>query len=250
MRHAYALRVLVRRQLLMLRKRSVLGLLWPLVTPWVMLILYTFVFHTVLNVPIPHYGVFLFAGLLPWTFLSQTLGIAVASLSSDADLIRRARFPYALLPIATEVAVSVYFLVTLAAFVIYLAAVGTLHWAVLPAILLPVASLYLFVGAVACVLAFIDVYNRDLRQVLSNILTVWFFLVPIVYQQNMLSDRLLFLRSVDPINLIVGEFRDVLYLGHVSRPLHDVIVLFATAGLLVFATSLIKRAGTALPKDV
>jgi ABC-type polysaccharide/polyol phosphate export permease/GT2 family glycosyltransferase len=249
-RNWHMLRILVQRQLLLLRKRSVLGLLWPVVTPLVMLALYSFVFHSVLNVPIPRYRVFLFAGLLPWSFVSQTLGTAITSLSYDAELIRRARFSYSLLPLASEIAASTYFLATLAVFVGYLGAVGDLNWSVLPAIVLPVFSLYFLVGAIACVLALIDVYNRDLRQVLSNILTVWFFLTPIVYQQQALHHGLLFTRSVDPLNLIIGEFRDVLYYGRLQRPLHDVIVLFATGGLLLLATSLIKRADASLPKDV
>lgn len=248
--HARMLRILVLRQLRLLRKRSKLGLIWPLLTPWVMLLLYVFVFHTVFNTPIPRYGVFLFAGLLPWSFLSQTVGAAVTSLSLEADVIRRARFPYWLLPLAVEVALSTYFLITLIGFVGYLGVRGEINWAVFPAILLPVASIYLFVGALTCVLAFIDVYNRDLRQVLNNLLTVWFFLVPIVYQQRMLSHRLLFTRSIDPLNLIVGEFRDVLYDGHLARPLHDVIVLGASAILLFLATSLLKRASSSLPKDI
>jgi ABC-type polysaccharide/polyol phosphate export permease/GT2 family glycosyltransferase len=250
MGHSRMLRILVRRQLLMLRKRSALGLLWPLLTPWVMLALYSFVFHSVLNIPIPRYRVYLFAGLLPWAFFSQTAGTAVTSLSFEADLIRRSRFPYSLLPLATEIAASTYFLATLTAFVGYLGVSGHLNWAVLPAILIPVASLYCFVGAIACVLALVDVYNRDLRQMLNNILTVWFFLVPIVYRQKALSHGLLFLRSVDPLNLIIGQFRDVLYYGHLSRPLHDAIVLAATVVLLFLATGMIKRFSPSLPKDV
>jgi lipopolysaccharide transport system permease protein len=242
--------ILVKRQLRLLRKRSVLGLLWPLLAPWVMLILYSFVFHSVLNVPIPRYGVFLFAGLLPWSFLSTALGTAITSLSSEADLIRRRRFPYALLPLAVVIAASVYFLIALLGFIGYLGVRGQLHWATLPAILLPILSLYFFVGAASCVLATIDIYNRDLRQMLANILTVWFFLVPIVYQQRALTHRLLFLRSVDPANLIVGEFRDILYNGQILQPLHGVIVLFATTALLAFATSLVKRVSSSLPKDV
>lgn len=244
------LRVLVLRQLRLLRKRSVLGLLWPMLTPWVMLALYAFVFHSVLNVPIPRYGVFLFAGLLPWSFLSQTLGTTMQSLSQEADLIRRARFSYWLLPVATEIALSTYFIATLALFVGYLGVEGELNWKLLPAILLPVISLYMFIGAVACVLSLIDVYNRDLRQVFNNILTVWFFLVPIVYQQQMLSHRLLFLRSIDPLNLIVGEFRNILYDGDLPHPLHSVVVLLVSGGLLLLATSLINRVSAALPKDV
>jgi ABC-type polysaccharide/polyol phosphate export permease/GT2 family glycosyltransferase len=246
----WLLKVLVHRQLLLRRKRSVLGIMWPLLTPLFMLAIYIFVFHSVLHVPIAHYGEYLFAGLLPWTFLSQTLGVAVTSISSEAELVRRSRFSFAMLPIATEIAASIYFLATVAGFVVFLGVRGDLIWVTLPTIVLPLLALYLFVGGLACLIALVDVYNRDLRQVLNNVLTVWFFLVPIVYRQNMISPRLHFMRSIDPANLIVGEFRDVLYFGHLSRPLHSVELLVFTLTFFLMAQRIVRHYSPLLPKDV
>ena len=241
---------LVERDLRVRSKRSWLGAVWPAVAPVFLMVLYIFVFRSVFRVPIPRYSEFLFAGLLPWTFLAQALGQSVTTISSEADLVRRTPFPHELLPIATTVVMGAYFLATLAGFIAFLGLRGHLEPVVLPVVVLPVLALFLLVSSIAMLLSLIDVYNRDLRQVLGNLLTIWFFLVPVVYRAEMAPGSLRFLRSVDPMNMIVGQFRDVLHYGKVSRPLHAVLMLAVCAGCFLASRAVFRRLSVQLPKDV
>ena len=175
---------LVERKLRLFSKRSWFGLAWPAIAPLFLFALYIFVFHRVLKVNAVDYPIYLFAGLLPWTFLAQTLPDTITSISFDAELIRRSAFRYQLLPLASVSAMSLYFLVTLAGFIVVLACIGKLNVVVLPALVVPVVCLYLLVSTLGMFLSLIDVYNRDLRRLLANLLTIWFFLIPIVYVQN------------------------------------------------------------------
>jgi lipopolysaccharide transport system permease protein len=242
--------VLVTRQLRLVAKRTFLGILLPIAIPVMMFVLYAFVFHTIFNVDIHRYPVYLFAGLLPWTYLSQTLPVAVISVSREAELIRRARFPYALLPMASSAAGLVFLVVTLAGFVVVLAATGQVYPAMLPFLVLPVAGVYLFVTGLALVLAIVDVYNRDLRQLLSNIILVWFFLVPIVYSQATLSRHLGLLVNYDPVSFIVGEFREFLYWGHFGSPWRTVAMLTICGGFFLVCLTLFRRIEPELAKNV
>lgn len=244
------LAVLVGRQLRLQTKRSKIGIAWPIVAPLFLLALYSLVFKGVFHVPIKRYPEYLFAGLLPWTFLVQSLASAISSISDEPDLIRRARFAYEALPLATVTAMSVYFLVTLGGFLVYLGVTGHLVFHLLPALVAPLASLYLLVGAISLVLSLIDVYNRDLRRVLANLLTIWFFLEPIVYRQEMLGGGLLFLRSVDPVNMIVGEFRDLLVYGHLPPPAHVAELLAISGAVYLICVQVFRRFAPNLPKVV
>jgi ABC-type polysaccharide/polyol phosphate export permease len=244
------LRALVERQLRVRRKRSLLGAGWPAIAPVLMQMLYVFVFGAVFDVGIPRYPEFLFTGLLPWTFLAQTLGQSVTSISSEPDLIRRSPFHYELLPIATVFVMGMYFLVTLLGFVVFLAVRHHLVYWVLPALVLPLVALFLLVSSISMVLALVDVYNRDLRQVLGNLLTVWFFLVPIVYRPGMAPKPVRFLRSVDPMNMIVGQFRDVLHFGQLSRPLHAALMLVVCTALFFGCRVVFRRLSRELAKDI
>jgi lipopolysaccharide transport system permease protein len=241
---------MVERRVRLRAKRTWIGSIWPVIAPLFLFVLYAYVFHSVFKVHQPHYSLFLFCGLLPWTFLAQTLGDGVQSISNEAVLVRRAAFHHEILPIAAVLTMSIYFLITLAGLIGYLAVRGQLHPAVLPLVVIPVLALYLLVSGLTVVLAYIDVYNRDLRQVLGNLLTVWFFLVPIVYSQKMVSPDLRFMRSIDPVSIIVGQFRQIFYYGSVTQPAHYAYVVLICGGVFVASLVMARRVSRHLAKDI
>jgi len=243
-------RVLLVRQLRLIAKRTVFGVVLPIVIPVILFVLYTFVFHTIFKTSIPRYPVYLFAGLLPWTYLSQTLGVATTSISREAELVRRARFPYVFLPMACTGSGLVFLLITLSGFVIVLAATGHLAVSLLPFLVFPIVALYFFVTGLSLVLGLIDVHNRDLRQLLGNIITIWFFAVPVVYSQVTLGRHLGFVANDDPVTFIVGEFREVLYWGHVVGPAHTAAMMAICAGFFLVCLIVFRRAERELAKDV
>jgi ABC-type polysaccharide/polyol phosphate export permease len=245
------LRTLVERQARLRSKRSVFGVAWPLTAPLFLLGLYSVVFGSVFRVPVDHYGVYLFAGLLPWTFLVQASHDALQSISFEPDLVRRAPLPYHYLPLARVIVMAIPFAALLAVFIVYVL-VRDLppRPALLPVLALPVASVVLLVATIAMLLALLDVFSRDLRFVLHNVLTVWFFLVPIVYSRRMMSGRLRAFTAADPMRRIVDQFRDVLYDGKVESLAPHLLTLAACAAAFVGGLTLFRRLAVDLAKDV
>lgn len=241
---------LLQRQYRLRRQRSLLGFVWPLVAPLVLLGLYSFVFNTVFEVPVERYSEYLFLGLIPWAFLTTSLNSALPSISGEAELLRRARFPIELLPLSTVAVNFVSLSILLGGFVVWHGVNGGLEPLLVPLLLLPLTSLLLLVSSGALLLAAIDVYNRDLRFILNNILTVWFFLIPIVYRPDMVSPNLQRLRSIDPMNMIVGQFRDLLYFDQFSRPRNSALMLGVCLLLFAVSLSLFRRVAPLLPRDV
>ena len=242
---------LVERQVRLRLKRSFMGVLWPLIAPLFLFALYRFVFGSIFRAPVEDYGVYLFAGLLPWTFLLQTVHDSLQSISFELDLVRRAPFPHHLLPLSRVVVMVVPFLVLLVLFVAYLALFTErgIDASVLPALVVPLASVVLLVGGLSTVLALLDVFNRDLRYLLHNLFTVWFFLVPIVYHQRMVSERVRAVTAIDPMRWIIEQFRDVLYHGHFDA-LDSFLTLLACGGLFVGALVVFARLSVDLAKEV
>lgn len=249
---AELLGTLVERQLRLRSKRSVMGVAWPLAAPLFLLALYLYVFGSVFDVPVDHYGVYLFAGLLPWTFLVQASHDALQSISFEPDLVRRAPLPYHLLPLARVVVMAIPFVVLLAGFVVYVFTVGDVpvRLALLPVLVVPMLSTLLLVATVALLLALLDVFSRDLRYVLHNLLTVWFFLVPIVYDRRMAGDVVDTVTAVDPMRWIIEGYRDVLYEGQVDDPLAHGLTLVACATLFAAGLLVFRRLSVDLAKDV
>jgi ABC-type polysaccharide/polyol phosphate export permease len=150
------------------------------------------------------------------------------------------------------IVMAIPFLVLLACFVVYVFTVGDVpvRLALLPVLVVPVLSTVLLVATIATLLALLDVFSRDLRYVLHNLLTVWFFLVPIVYHRRMASDAVRTATTLDPMRWIVEQFRDVLYEGRVDDPLAHGVTLAACAALFAGGLTLFRRLAVDLPKDV
>jgi lipopolysaccharide transport system permease protein len=241
--------ILVERQLLLRAKRAWMGTVWPVIAPGFLLLLYTFVFRRVFNVPIERYPEFLLCGLLPWAFLAQTLGKTISSLSLEPEILRKGPFHYELLPMATVASHALNFLIALVIFLAYLALTGRLEYALLPVVAIPVAALLLLVAALSLLVALVDVYNHDLRQVLNNLLTIWFFFVPIVYRPEMAPETVRNLQSLDPMGMIVEQFRAILYHGAITNWGRLVATLLLCVVLFSLALAWFRRFSRDLPKD-
>jgi lipopolysaccharide transport system permease protein len=249
--HRHLFRVLVGRQLRLRSKRSLIGVAWPLVAPLFLLVLYGYLFSTVFSVPIDEYRIYLFAGLLPWTFFVQAVHDSLQSISQEADLVRRAPMPVHQLPLARVAVMAIPFAIQLVVFLGIVAAVGPgLDPTLLPLLVAPVVATVLLVAAAAMLLALIDVYNRDLRYVLNNLLTVWFFLTPIVYHERMTSGPLRAVTAVDPMSWVIGQFQDVIHAGAIDQPWTYLAVPLVAAGIFVGAWLLFRRWSVDLAKQV
>jgi ABC-type polysaccharide/polyol phosphate export permease len=179
---------LVVRDLKARYRGSVLGFLWSFINPLLLLLVYSFVF---LVMPTTRgnytgeisYPVFMFSGLLPWTWFSSSLLESTTVLVAGGNLIRKVLFPAEVLPLVTVTAGLVNFclgLPILFGFILYFGVpvVATdLLW--LPVIML--IQLMLTMGC-ALLLAALTVHFRDLRDLLANLLTLWFFATPILYR--------------------------------------------------------------------
>lgn len=242
---------LVRRQLWLRRKRSWLAQVYPVAAPFLLMLLYAFVFNRVFTVEgVERYPEFLLAGLLPWAFLTVAVSRSTGSVSSEASILRKAPIPAEVLPLSSVATYAIDFAGTLVIFVGWLASSGDLRWATLPGIVFPVIAVLALVMALAMLVALVDVFTHDLRHVLGNLLTVWFFLIPIVYRPNMAPDEVQFLRTVDPMSRIVAQVRVTLYRGEWGDPVDIVVMLAVCFGAFAVALALFRRHSVDLAKEV
>jgi ABC-type polysaccharide/polyol phosphate export permease len=161
----------------------------------------------------------MFCGILPWTWFSSSLTEAAGSLISGGNLIKKVLFPAEVLPLVSVLANMVHFflgLPILAVFLIYYRRppdAWDLVW-------FPIAVLVqlVFTSALALMLAALTVHFRDLRDILSNILTLWFFSTPIIYwitEAPGFSKRVL---DFNPMTHVVVSYQEILFfmgpIGH------------------------------------
>lgn len=183
------LATLTGRELKARYRGSVLGFFWSLINPLLLLAVYSFVFGVVFTSErgrgTEPYALFLITGLFPWIWVSTSLVEGSTSLVANAGLIRKAVFPAELLPVVSVLANLVHFALALP---ILGAALGVGRWQGYPvgtwtAAALPLVTLLQLpmVGGLALGLAALNVHFKDVRDILTNLLTLLFFLTPILY---------------------------------------------------------------------
>lgn len=207
---------LVARELKARYRGSVLGFLWSFINPLLLLSIYSFVFAVILpgthSNAVEPYGLFMFCGILPWTWFSSSLSEAAGSLIAGGNLIKKVLFPAEILPLVSVLANMVHFflgLPILVAFLVYYQRAPDawdLVW-------FPVTVLVQLVltAALALVLSALTVHFRDIRDILSNILTLWFFATPIIYwisEAPGLGKRVL---DLNPMTHLIVSYQEILF---------------------------------------
>jgi ABC-type polysaccharide/polyol phosphate export permease len=207
---------LVTRELKARYRGSVLGFFWSFINPLLLLLIYTFVFSVVLPgirpAAIEPYALFMFCGILPWTWFSSALSEASGSLISGGNLIKKVLFPAEVLPLVTVLANMVHFLLglpILAAFLLlYRVPLQGAELLWFPVIV--VVQFVLTLGLALCLSA-LTVHFRDLRDILSNLLTFWFFATPIIYPMSQAPSLGRSLLNLNPVTHLVVSYQEVLF---------------------------------------
>ena len=206
---------LVARELKARYRGSVLGFFWSFVNPLLLLLIYTFVFTYVLENRAPDlqpYALFMFCGILPWTWFSSSLTEAASSLIAGGNLIKKVLFPAEILPLVTVLANMVHFFLGLPILVAFL--VGYRHppdWLDLVWFPIIVFVQLLFTAGLALILSALAVHFRDIRDILANILTFWFFATPIIYPMEMAPSLGRQLLNLNPFTHLAISYQEVLF---------------------------------------
>jgi ABC-type polysaccharide/polyol phosphate export permease len=222
MRYRGLIQSLVARDLKARYRGSVLGFFWSFVNPLLLLLVYSFVFSTVMKNTtegIQPYALFMFCGILPWTWFSASLSEATNSLISGGNLIKKVLFPAEILPIVSVLANMVNFFLGLLILVPGLIYFHKLHLS-FNLLWFPVTVLVqlVFTLALGLMLSALTVHFRDIRDLLFNILTLWFFATPIIYswqQDNVRKYKHLF--DLNPFTHLAISYQETLFYGPVGH---------------------------------
>ncbi len=195
---------------------SVIGWIWGLIHPLVLLVSWWFVFQVCMGQKLPatevtqNYPLFLFAGMLPWLLFSDTVQRSASSVLEQANLITKTVFPAEMIPISVFLSTLVSHLMGLALMIG--AAAVILNQISIFVFLLPVYMLVigLFAVGVGWIVASVHVFLRDTAQLMSVILTFWFWLTPILITEQSFPSWARFLLTVNPLFYTVRSYRTLL----------------------------------------
>ncbi len=233
-RYRQLLAALTARDLKARYRGSILGFFWSLANPLLLLAVYTLVFTIFFPQQfVQPYPLFLFAGILPWTFFSAAVLESTNSISGNAGLIKKVMFPAETLPLVVVLSHLVHFALALPILFTAMGIYALLGQATIPltALLVPFLMLLqtIFVAGVAMCVASASVLLRDLRDIITNLMQLGFFITPIIYLIDRIDSRLIrALLRLNPMTPFVLSYQDVLFFGHLPR-MSDALLMVAYA---------------------
>jgi homopolymeric O-antigen transport system permease protein len=221
---------LVLRELRARYRGSLLGFLWSFLNPLLLMGVYVLVFAVYLRVPMEKYALFLFTGLLPWLWFSQSLGHATSVIVGSGGLVKRILFPAEILPLVSVLSNLANLLLSLPLLLVFLLLFGVRPGPVLAFLpLLLLIQLLLTVG-LALPLAALNVHLRDVEQILANVLVLLFFLSPILYPVTTVpltirvGDGLTLplrpLYFLNPVAGLVQGYQNIIFFGREPHWIH------------------------------
>lgn len=209
------LRQLVGREIKARYKQSILGYAWVLLVPLVKLVVMSIVFSLFFRIktdPIP-YPLFLFAALVPWTFTASGVAAATSSLVANGNLITKIKLPREIFPVSAILVKGVDFLLSLVVLgILMIYYQFPLHLTVVALPLIMLVQFILIMG-VSFFLSAINVYYRDVENLLEVFLMVWMYLTPVIYPPEYIPAQYQQLFNLNPMMGITNAYRNVLLWG-------------------------------------
>lgn len=225
---------MIKRDLLLRYKQTVMGFGWAIFTPLVNTAVFSVIFTRVapIDVGVP-YPVYAYCGLFAWTFFASSLRFAMTSLTSNPNLVTKVYFPREIFPFSTTLVCLVDFAVSSVVLLALMAWYGIVPTAAV--VFLPVVLVVhiLFTAGVALLVAMGNLFYRDVKYLFEVVLMVWMFATSVLYPARLIGGRVGQVMELNPLTPILDGYRAVLLFG--QSPFTPAFALASTVSVLLLS---------------
>jgi len=231
-RFRHLLFLMVKRDFVTRYRRSVLGVLWSLLNPLFTMIILTMVFSTIFQSDIPNFPIYIFSGQLIYNFYSEATSGAMNSVLSGATIIKKLYVPKYIFPISKILSATINLGFSFIAFMLVFMVLRTPFHSTMLLIPVPIFYVFIFSKGVGMILSALAVFFRDITHLYGVVVTMLFFLTPIMYPVSILPPQIFHLIHLNPLFHYVEYFRDLTLNGTVPGLWANIICLGFSFGSL------------------
>lgn len=240
-KYSFLMNQLIMRDFKVKYKRSVLGVLWSILNPILMMSVMAIVFSQMFKFKVEgvNYLVYLMTGLIMFNYFSEASNLAMTSVVSNFTLINKIYIPKYIFPVAKCIFVGINFVLTLIPWfaIILLSYVGlgqypcpiTFSYLYLPFIFL---FFFLFTVGIGLFLSCVSVFLRDMFYIYGIILTIWNYVTPVFYSLEILPESYQAIFKLNPMYQFIHAVRDIVLFG--KNPSIFTLLILACISLVVF----------------
>lgn len=242
------LRNLIRKDIKVKYKGSTLGFAWSLANPLLLLVVYTFVFQVVFKSGVPRFGIYFLSGLLIWNAFAGSVSTACGSVVGNANLVKKVRFPLAVLPLSAVGFAAVHFVLQLLVLLVLTLVLGYPLIGGGLLLLVPAGAVALvFTVGMSMLVSALSVRFKDVPHLVEVALMAWIWLNPMVYAFGLIQQRLheyTWVYELNPMAVVVMAFQRAIYVdATATKPDGSQLQVLADPGYLYYLERL-AMAGT------
>lgn len=230
---------LVARDLKVKYRRSVLGYLWSLLNPLLMMCIMSYIFSTIFKSDIPNFPLYLICGQTLWNFFNESTSMAMNSVVANGALIKKVYIPKFIFPISRVLSSFVTMSFSLAAILIVMLFTRATIYPTILLFWIPLVFLFLFCCGIGLILAALATCFRDVTHLWGVATMAWMYMTPIFYDPGFLPENVRLTLSFNPMYHFLTIFRKLIVYGQMPDAgawLTCIVasVISLVAGLLVF----------------
>lgn len=237
--YTHLLQNLIVRDLKVKYRRSVLGFLWSILNPLLMMLVITAVFQNIFRIKIENYPIYYLTGSLIFNFMSEATSLAMVSVLSSAPLIKKVYIPKYIFPLEKCLFAFVNMLFSsVAVIIMFFVLHFKLTWTAL-LFFVPMLFTLIFSIGLGLILSAADVFFRDIGHLYSVWITAWMYLTPVIYPMETVNNGMKNVMRFNPMFYFVGYFRQVVMYNNIPNLNYNLICIgfsfgFLLLGLLIF----------------
>lgn len=233
---------LVARDLKTKYRRSVLGFVWSLLNPLLMMLVISAVFSTLFRFDIPNFPIYLLTGQIIFGFFSEATTIAMSSIINGGSLIKKVYIPKYIFPLSRTLSSFINLLFALLAIVIVMFFTKTPVTPVIFLFPLPLIYIFIFSVGMSFIVSVLAVFFRDMIHLYGILLTVWMYFTPIFYPVKIIPENLQIILNNNPMYYYIECFRDIVLYGRFpSLQLHLICLAYGIGVLFVGTIVFVKN---------
>jgi len=211
-RYRNLIKMLVTKELKARYRGTFLGFLWSFLNPLIAMLSYVLVFSVYMKVQMENYSVFLLSGFLPWTWFASSINEASKSILINGGLIKKIYMPTEIFPCVYVISNLINFLFSLPVLLLLILFLNLkINLSSLLFFPLLIIVQLLFTAGIAFFVSSMTVKFRDFVYVIPNIITIWYFLTPIMYPSTLIPEKFKLLLWLNPFALLSIAYQDILY---------------------------------------
>jgi lipopolysaccharide transport system permease protein len=218
--------VLTKKEIKVRYKNNVLGYLWSIANPLAFALVFYLAFKLVMKVQMENYALFLIAGLFPWQWFSNSVGVSPITFLGNGSIIKKVNFPREVVVLAIVLQDMIHFFLSVPVIILFLFIYGSApswSWIYGVPVLIFIQTLLTF--GVALTLASINLFFRDMEKLTNICLMMLFYLTPVLYSSDMIPPEYQHLIMYNPLAPLMISWRSLLLDGQII-PSYLILSLF------------------------